>query len=69
MIDGNGFFILGPKNEEIDTTNPDEMTKTTLSRVGNFVFDGDGYLCDGSGNVVYGYENMEELMMKVLLNQ
>lgn len=55
MIDGQGFFILGPKNAEIDTDNADEMAKTILSRVGNFVFDGEGYLCDGNGNVVYGY--------------
>ena len=55
MIDGQGFFILGPKNEEIDTSNAEEMSKSMLSRVGNFVFDGEGYLCDGNGNVVYGY--------------
>ncbi|MFV0314207.1 MAG: flagellar hook-basal body complex protein [Anaerotignum sp.] len=60
MIDGEGFFIVGPKSEGIDLTAEDAeisqaMTATYMTRVGNFVFDGDGYLCDGNGNVVYGY--------------
>ncbi len=62
MIDGEGFFILGEKgmSTEIDTEDPvgisEEMSKFKLSRVGNFNFDGGGYLVDGSGNVVYGYK-------------
>ncbi|WP_313528352.1 flagellar hook-basal body complex protein [Anaerotignum sp.] len=62
MIDGQGFFIVGPKNPEgikLEDATPEEVSQklsgTYLTRVGNFVFDGDGYLCDGSGNVVYGY--------------
>ncbi|WMI80981.1 flagellar hook-basal body complex protein [Anaerotignum sp. MB30-C6] len=60
MIDGQGFFMVGPKGVEIELSDDDavvskEMSKVTLSRVGNFTFDGDGYLCDGSGNVVYGF--------------
>ncbi|MDD4843551.1 MAG: flagellar hook-basal body complex protein [Anaerotignum sp.] len=61
MIDGEGFFIVGNKGITIKTDGDDpaaisqEMTKLSLSRVGNFAFDGEGYLCDGSGNIVYGY--------------
>ena len=60
MIDGQGFFVVGNKGIEIDVTGDpadvsSDMSKTMLSRVGNFNFDGDGFLCDGSGNVVYGY--------------
>lgn len=60
MIDGQGFFIVGDKGLDIDLGGDidevsENMTKTMLSRVGNFTFDGDGYLCDGSGNVVYGF--------------
>jgi len=60
MIDGQGFFIVGQKNGETEIkTDPKEMSKEmskyTLSRVGNFNFDGDGFLVDGSGNVIYGF--------------
>lgn len=61
MIDGQGFFIVGSKSAGIDINYDEpakvsgEMSKLMLSRVGNFAFDGEGYLCDGSGNVVYGY--------------
>jgi len=66
MIDGQGFFILGPKGEELEISEDDpaatsaSMAKTMLSRVGNFVFDGSGYLVDGNGNVVYGYEDPKD---------
>jgi flagellar hook protein FlgE len=56
-----GFFIVGNKGITIKTDGDDpaaisqEMTKLSLTRVGNFAFDGEGYLCDGSGNIVYGY--------------
>jgi len=60
MIDGQGFFIVGQKNGETEIkTDPKEMSaamsKYTLSRVGNFAFDGDGFLVDGSSNVIYGF--------------
>lgn len=61
MIKGDGFFVLGTKGitVELDPSKPEEvsanMTKLQLSRVGDFAFDGNGYLCDGNGNVVYGY--------------
>lgn len=51
-IAGDGFFIVGPKNQQIDSM--DAVKGLSFSRVGNFEFR-DGYLVDGQGNVVYGY--------------
>lgn len=67
-LDGNGFFLVGPKPTDIagignDGTlngaitnyyqpDPDSLTMT---RVGNFSFDNDGYLVDANGNCVYGF--------------
>lgn len=50
-IVGDGFFLLGDK-DGVDLNN---LTSLQLSRVGDFKFDNDGYLTDGSGNIVYGF--------------
>lgn len=67
MIDGQGFFMVGPKNANGFTTGsnvdggipnppiPSQLTELNLTRVGKFTVDGDGYLCTPDGNVVYGY--------------
>lgn len=56
MIDGNGFFIVGPKVEGgLDLADPNAIKSVSLSRVGNFTVDGDGYLVDSNKQVVYGY--------------
>lgn len=66
MVDGAGFFLVGPKRfgeeeagDTIITNGGDDeelgLSSLSLSRVGNFTFDGDGYLVDGKGNVVYGF--------------
>lgn len=66
MIDGQGFFIVGQKGLTIEVKEDDpeatmtEMSKTLLSRVGNFAFDGDGFLVDGNNNVVYGYADPKD---------
>ena len=52
-IQGDGFFLVGPKGLTFDS--PDDFKSLTLSRVGDFKFDADGYLVDGGGNVVYGF--------------
>lgn len=52
-IQGDGFFLVGPKGLTFDS--PDDFKSLTLSRVGDFKFDSDGYLVDGGGNVVYGF--------------
>lgn len=51
-IAGDGFFLVGPKNQQI--ADMDAVKGLSFSRVGNFEFR-DGYLVDGQGNVVYGY--------------
>ena len=51
-IKGDGFFLLGDKNTNIDSA--DAVKGLTLTRVGNFDIK-DGYLVDGQGNVVYGF--------------
>lgn len=67
MIDGQGFFILGSKDLEIDDISESTkaatstaMAKTKLSRVGNFTIDGNGYLVDGSGNIAMGYADPKD---------
>lgn len=67
MIDGNGFFMVGQKSytttgagagatTTTDVTNDGEnIPKLSLTRVGAFSVDGDGYLVDENRNVVYGF--------------
>lgn len=73
MIDGSGFFIVGPWAEQgISNTDGDNKnginllsnnseTGVYLSRVGIFSPDANGYLVDDSGNYVYGYRVEDEL--------
>ena len=60
MINGNGFFIVGPKLEDMDTglnnaIDGNQISQMYLTRVGEFTIDGDGYLVDANKNVVYGF--------------
>ncbi len=60
MINGNGFFIVGPKLEDMDTglgntVDNNQVSQMYLTRVGEFTIDGDGYLVDANKNVVYGF--------------
>ena len=53
-IQGDGFFLVGPKNiGVVDST--EDVKALSFSKVGDFRFDADGYLVDGAGNVVYGF--------------
>ena len=54
---GDGFFLVGDKTvaNSIDGNNPASLKSLTLTRVGDFQFKADGYLCDGKGNPVYGF--------------
>ena len=56
---GDGFFLVGNKEvaQSINPNNPDSFKSLTLTRVGDFHFDADGYLVDGDGNCVYGFMN------------
>ncbi len=54
MIDGNGFFVVGPmKGDTAVTLDNLGESGLMLSRVGIFTFDGNGYLVDSAGNYVY----------------
>ena len=59
MIDGPAFFIVGPmagNNGVVNTSNNGlEQNGLSLSRVGAFSLDSNGYLVDDTGNYVYGY--------------
>ena len=67
MINGNGYFLVGPKNvagegiENLDNSDDEEANKVSslkLTRVGAFTVDGDGYLVDENRNVVYGLKTV-----------
>lgn len=62
MINGNGFFIVGDKNNVI-TSNGD-LKEMLLTRHGDLAFDRGGYLVDGNGKVVYGYLATERMVNK-----
>jgi flagellar hook protein FlgE len=61
MIDGTGFFLVGPMlldgNISLDTEDAVKSSGLYLSRVGKFKVDPNGYLVDDSGNYVYGFQN------------
>ncbi len=53
MIEGDGFFLVGDKDYEFNSG--EDFTMPMLTRVGNFWQDANGFICDRSGNVVYGF--------------
>ena len=58
MIDGSGFFIVGPMLASPLSLSGEDAVKSSglyLSRVGKFKVDPNGYLTDDSGNYVYGF--------------
>lgn len=59
MINGSGFFLVGPKNINPDGVinggDASQITSLSMTRVGQFTIDGDGYLVDSNRNVVYGF--------------
>lgn len=66
MIDGQGLFMVGKIKAggatEYEIQNPEngngsEIRNLELTRVGDFKFDGSGYLVDSNGRVVYGVVN------------
>ncbi len=60
MINGNGFFIVGDKNNVIG--NSSDLKDMLLTRHGDLAFDNQGYLVDGNGKVVYGYLATEKMV-------
>ncbi len=65
MIDGQGLFMVGKKDtagaaghvKNATDNDKGEIDKLFLSRVGDFKLDGEGYLVDSNGYVVYGFVN------------
>ncbi len=57
MIVGDGYYLVGDKNlaDTINASDPNSFKSLTLSRVGNFKIDSEGYLTDGAGNAIYGF--------------
>lgn len=56
MVDGPAYFIVGPYTPNVDVGNLAGQG-ISLSRVGIFKMDNNGYLVDDKGNYVYGYVN------------
>lgn len=63
-IDGEGFFVTNIAKITGLTVNGSEADESTLktndflfTRVGNFKIDSNGYIVDGNGNFVYGFQN------------
>lgn len=54
-LDGNGFFMVGPKPDDPLNGYVADANDLTLKRVGNFFLDSDGYLVDNNGYCVYGF--------------
>lgn len=52
MINGPSFFIVGAFHESVKNISSDGVS---LSRVGIFSVDSNGFLVDDQGNYVYGY--------------
>lgn len=57
MIDGDGFLLTGSKDiaDVIDPSNPESLKSLTLTRLGDLKIGPDGYLVNGTGDVVYGF--------------
>lgn len=61
MIDGTGFFIVGPMLE--NEFEPADLAQQglNLTRVGMFSIDENGYVVDSNRNYVYGYTNTADV--------
>ena len=57
MIEGDGFFMVG--NKDLIFNSAEDLPKATLTRVGDFNIDANGYVTDGNNNVVYGFAMVE----------
>ena len=57
MIMGEGFFLVGDKTNMVKSAN--DIQGMTLTRVGDFTFDSQGYLCDRAGQIVYGFATVQ----------
>ena len=54
MVEGDGFLVVG--NKDLEFRDAEDLTKLTLTRVGDFNIDANGWVTDGNKNVVYGFK-------------
>ncbi|MCI8726009.1 MAG: flagellar hook-basal body complex protein [Hungatella sp.] len=68
-IDGEGFFLVMTTAvaDGIETTDANALKAASFyyTRVGQFSVDSSGYVVDGNGNFVYGYEPSDPVTGKV----
>ena len=57
MINGDGFLLVGDKDQKVADVN--DLTSFDLTRLGDLNFDPNGYLVDGAGRVVYGFATVQ----------
>ena len=60
-IDGEGFFITSSSlQDKIDDISAKDITTVNYdyTRVGQFTVDSSGYIVDGNGNFVYGFQSL-----------
>ncbi|MGL5434414.1 MAG: flagellar hook-basal body complex protein [Lachnospiraceae bacterium] len=57
-INGQGFFIVSPSNNDIDVSTSDNMKQanTSYTRVGQFSIDSNGYIVDSNNNYIMGFQ-------------
>jgi len=57
MVDGDGFFLVGDKDQTANSMA--DIANFDLTRLGDFNFDAKGYLVDGAGKIVYGFATVQ----------
>ena len=57
MIMGEGFYVMGDKDMQINGS--EDFSKFTLSRMGDFWVDPQGYITDRRGNCVFGFATVQ----------
>lgn len=55
-IDGEGFYMVMNNAMSIDAAKDAKSTGFLYTRVGQFTVDSNGFVVDGSGNYVYGFQ-------------
>ena len=65
MIAGNGYYIVGPRITGGFASGDGSIAQLNFTRVGNFNFDGQGYLVDSNGYHVYGFTNFNTSDIRV----
>ncbi|MDE7244685.1 MAG: hypothetical protein K2O18_12030, partial [Oscillospiraceae bacterium] len=59
MIMGEGFFMVGDKDTGESINSAQDLATFTLSRMGDFWVDANGFVCDRRGKCLYGFEMVQ----------